>query len=80
MRPIVVTDAWHEPSGLVVVTRSRLLPGRVALVRSVRRDTGELSRRTCVPVGDRLVVSGHSVPGLLAYAVTRRVVDRVRDR
>jgi len=80
MRPFVVVDAWHEPSGAVLLTRSRLLPGRLTVLRSVRRATGELTRRTCVPVGDRLVVSRHSGVELLLYAASRKWVDRVRRR
>lgn len=80
MRPIVVLDAWHEPSGAVVATRSRLAPGRVTVLRSVRRATGELTRRQCVPVGDRLVVSSRSTAELLLYAVARRWIERVRHR
>lgn len=80
MRPIVVLDAWHEPSGPVVATPSRLLPRRVTVVRAVRRSSGELSRRTCVQYGDRLVVSPRSAPALLAYLLSKKVVDRVRRR
>lgn len=80
MRPIVVVDAWHDPSGPVVVTRSRVFGRHVALVRSVRRPSGELRRRTCVVVGDKLVVSEHSGPEALAYKLAKKWSERVPRR
>jgi hypothetical protein len=73
MRPPVIVDAWSEPLGSVVLARSRLFPWQVAVLLSVRHGSDRVWRRTCVAIGDTLVVSQR---GVLAARVFQLFMKR----
>jgi len=61
MRPTMIIDAWAEPTGDVVLMRSRLFPRHVAVLLSARRDNGWLQRRTCIQLGQDVEVAERGV-------------------
>jgi hypothetical protein len=61
MRPTRIIDAWVEPAGDVVLTRSRLFPRHVAVLLSARRDNGRIQRRTCIQLGSDVEVAERGV-------------------
>lgn len=80
MKPHVVVDAWYEPFGTVVLSRSRLFPRQLAVLRSVRDLTGDVSRRMCVEIGDSQAILERTAVEALAYRLVKGWAGRVRHR
>jgi hypothetical protein len=79
MRPIAIIDAWPEPTGDVVLMRSRLFPRQVAVLLSARRKDGRVQRRTCIRLGgEDVFVSDSSVLTARARQLFRDLVNRLR--